>query len=310
MHKTIPIVSVILPTYNRAHLIEQAIQDVLEQTYQDFELIVVDDGSTDNSEEIIKKMSDGRIRYVRHEKNKGANAARNTGIVTANGKYIAFQDSDDRWLPEKLEKQMQVFKTAPAGTGVVYTGFWRIKGDQKKYVPSPRIKRKEGDIYNELLRGNFIGTPTAVVKKECFEKVGMFDEDLPRLQDWELFIRISKHYLFKCIDEPQLISYFTPISISANQEALISARLYILEKHYNDLKKNKKLLAGHYFNIGHSLCSSGKFDQGRIYLKKALRLNWLNLKYLSAVTISMLSKDVYNHVVESIESPKTKLKPQ
>ena len=117
MNGKTPKVSVIIPTYNRAHLVGRAIRSVLNQTYQDFEIIVVDDGSTDNTEEVVKSFNDPRIRYIRHEKNRGGSAACNTGIRAARGEYIAFQDSDDEWLPEKLEKQMQVFENTPTGVG-------------------------------------------------------------------------------------------------------------------------------------------------------------------------------------------------
>jgi len=126
-----PIVSVIIPTYIRAHVLAKAIQSLLNQTYQDFEIIVVDDGSIDNTEEVVKSFNDPRIRYIRHKENCGGSAARNTGIRAAYGECIAFQDSDDEWLPEKLEKQMQVFENAPAEVGVVYTGFRRIQGRSK-----------------------------------------------------------------------------------------------------------------------------------------------------------------------------------
>jgi glycosyltransferase involved in cell wall biosynthesis len=105
-------VSVVIPTYNRASLLGRAIKSVLEQTYQDFEIIVVDDASTDNTEEVVRNLRDRRIRYLRHEKNRGGSAARNTGIRAAWGQYIAFQDSDDEWLPEKLKKQMEVLAAA------------------------------------------------------------------------------------------------------------------------------------------------------------------------------------------------------
>jgi len=104
----------------------RAIQSVLDQTYEDFELIVVDDGSTDNTEEVVKNFGNDKIRYIRHEENKGAAAARNTGIRAARGEYIGFQDSDDEWLPVKLEKQIKVFETAPPEVGVVYTDMQRI----------------------------------------------------------------------------------------------------------------------------------------------------------------------------------------
>lgn len=267
-----PKVSVIIPTYNRAHLIGRAIKSVLEQTYQDFEIIVVDDGSTDNTDEVVRDFGDERIRYIRHEKNKGGATARNTGIKAAKGEFIAFQDSDDEWLPEKLDKQMQVFENVPAKVGVVYTGFWRIKGGKKTYRPSAKIIRKEGDIHNELLKGNFATTQTTVVRKECFEKAEMFDERLLRLQDWELFIRISKFYEFKCVDEPLVVSYFTPDSISANYDALIKAHKLILEKHFEDIKKDKKTLANHHLGIGTSLCMNKEIGEGESYFAKAFKI--------------------------------------
>ena len=162
-----PRVSVILPTYNRAQLIAQAIQSVLDQTYQDFELIIVDDGSKDETEEVVNSFDDERIRYARHEENKGANAARNTGIAMARGEYIAFQDSDDKWLPEKLERQMRIFLITSTDIGVVYTGCWRVEGTQKTYFPSPNIKQKEGNLHNQLLKGN-LATPDRSYEKRMF----------------------------------------------------------------------------------------------------------------------------------------------
>ncbi|GAH74960.1 unnamed protein product, partial [marine sediment metagenome] len=170
--KNKPTVSVIIPTYNRAYLIGRAIQSVLNQTYQDFEIIVVDDGSTDDTEEIVRSFKDKRIGYVRHEKNKGAAAARNTGIKAAKSEYIAFQDSDDEWLPEKLEKQMKVFENAPPEVGVVYTDFLRIKGNKKIHIPFSWVTQKEGNIHKELLKGNFVTTQSVVIRKKCFKKSG------------------------------------------------------------------------------------------------------------------------------------------
>ncbi len=292
-----PTVSVVIPTYNRAHLLGRAIQSVLNQTYHDFEIIVVDDGSTDNTEEVVKSFNDPRIHYTRHDQNRGGSAARNTGIKMARGEYIAFQDSDDEWLPEKLQKQMKVFESAPPEVGVVYTGFWRIECDKRIYIPSGKISRKEGNIQGELLKGNFVTTQATVLKKECFEKAGMFDQRLPRFQDWELFIRISKYYEFKCIDEPLVISYFTPVSISSNQRAQVEAFGLILEKHYRDIAKSRKLLANYQYTFGNLLCQNGDLGQGRDYLIKALRLYPLNLKYIVATLASLLGEGAYAKVV-------------
>lgn len=295
-----PIVSVIIPTYNRAHLIGRAIQSVLNQTYQNLEIIVVDDGSTDNTGEVIKKFQehDKRIIYIKHEKNKGGSAARNTGIKAARGEYIAFQDSDDEWLPEKLEKQMEVFKNTSSKVGVVYTGFWRIKDNEKTYIPQSWVKQKDGNIYFELLKGNFVTTQSIVVRKVSLERVGYFDEKLPRLQDWELVIRLSKYYDFKCIDEPLLTSPFTPDSISANNDALVKAFELILNKHFKDFNKHKEILSKHYFNIGINLCLSNNFEKGRNYLIKAINIYPYNIKHLLITLVSFLGQSFFYRIVK------------
>jgi len=290
-------VSVIIPTYNRASLIGRAIKSVLNQTYQKFEIIIVDDGSTDKTEEIIKSFKDERVRYIRNEKNKGASAARNIGIRFARGGYIAFQDSDDEWLPEKLEKQMKVFEITAEKVGVVYSGFWRIKNNKKIYIPSNKITKKEGYIHKEILRENFVTTQVVIIKKKCFKKAGMFDERLPRLQDWELWIRISKFYEFKYIDEPLVISYHTPDCISENKNALIKAFELILKKHFLEIRRNRKLLAYHQYVIGNLLCRIGKMAQGRRYLLGALKSYPLKIKCLIVAFASLFGESVYVNIV-------------
>lgn len=297
----IPKVSVIIPTYNRAHLIGRALKSVLNQTYQNFEIIVIDDGSTDNTEEIVKSFSGERIRYIRHKVNKGYPAALNTGIKAAKGKYIAFQDSDDEWFPEKLEKQMKIFEYAPPEVGVVYTGYWRIYEDDKKiYTPREEVTPKEGDVHKELLKRNFVGAPTMIIRKECFERVGMFDEDLPQLQDWELLIRLSKYYNFKCVDEPLLTSYYILDSMSSNKESFIKSIEYILSKHFEEFAKDKKLLSKYYFIIGLNICLnlSDNFKEGRNYILKGVKVNAFNIKFLLTALLSFFGPDVFKNVIK------------
>jgi len=299
MTKNNPSVSVVIPTYNRAGLLGRAVQSVLNQTFQDFEIIIVDDGSTDKTEEVVKSFKNELTRYIRHEKNRGANAARNTGIKAARGEYVAFQDSGDEWLPQKLEKQMKVFENASPDVGVVYTGFWRIIGDKKTYEPSSKVAKKEGDIHSILLYENFIDTPTSVVRKACFRKVGMFDERLPRLQEWELWIRISKFYRFKFIDGPLVNTYLHPDSISLNQEATIRARKFILEKHFEEIQRDAEKLGKHYYEIGVLLCLNGKIREGRSYLLKAIKASahGFNVKLLLKAFIPFFSLDIYSKAV-------------
>ena len=288
-----PRVSVVIPTYKRAHLISRAIQSVLDQTYQDFEIIVVDDGSTDNTEEIVQNYKEDRIRYIRHSVNKGAAAARNTGIKASRGKYIAFQDSDDEWFPDKLEQQIKVFDDASSEVGVVYSGFYRIEADKKVYFPSDRFTQIDGNIHNELLKGNFVGTPAVLIKKECFENIKYFDENLRALEDWELWIEISKHYTFKYINKPLLCAYSTLNSVNLNQNNMLKAHEIVLLEHLDDFSKNKKILSEHFFDVGKGLCSNGDFKKGKNYLIKSVKLNHLNLKTILLLFVLLFGQSVF-----------------
>ena len=297
-----PDVSVIIPTYNRAHLISRAIQSVLDQSYQDFEIIVVDDCSTDNTEEVIREFQekDERIRYIRHERNKGPAAARNSGIKAVKGEYIAFQDSDDEWLPEKLEKQMKVFKISPPEVGVVYTGFWRLEKTKKTYIPFSWVTQKEGNIHEDLLRGNFIGTPVALIRKECFKKVELFDEYISAREDWELWIRISKYYEFKYIPEPLMISYYTSGGVDEKSIIVnINILEFIVNKHYKNFAEHKKILSKHYFNIGLNLCSIRHLSKGKKYFIKAIKIYPLDIRYSLMLIISVFGQKALSTVVEA-----------
>lgn len=288
-----PLVSIVIPTYNRAHLLSRTVKTVLNQTYSHFELIIVDDCSNDDTETVVKAFHDDRIRYIRHEKNQGAATTRNDGIVAAKGEYIAFQDSDDEWLPTKLEKQVNAFNSAPRDLGVVYTSFWLIDDSKKTLVPYSQMKQTEGKIRDALLETNFVSTPTAVVRKACFEKAGMF-ANIPRFQDWELWLRISKYYSFKHIREPLVKSYRQPDSISRNADVLISARKYILSKYYDALSEKPKLLSKHYLDIGIFLCSKGDIKEGRKYFFKAVSVHPFNAKLLLWTIVSLFGSTTYN----------------
>lgn len=154
-----PEVSVILPTYNRSKTLDRAIRSVLSQTYKDFELIVVDDGSTDNTEALIKNiiLLDKRVKYLKLQTNSDVCKARNTGILASSGKYIAFQDSDDEWLPEKLMKQVEIIKTQPEDVGMVYCFMYYITDDSKRISHKIRFLPDETDLYRKGLMYMFRG---------------------------------------------------------------------------------------------------------------------------------------------------------
>jgi glycosyltransferase involved in cell wall biosynthesis len=290
-----PTVSVIIPTYNRARLLGRAVRSVLAQNYQDFELIIVDDGSTDDTEGLVKNLNSEKIRYLRHRQNKGASAARNTGISSARGEYIAFQDSDDEWMPDKLEKQMRAFAVAPPEVGIIYTGFYIIRDNRKIYRPSASITPKDGDILNGIINGEYLVSPqTIVAKRECFEKLGLFDENLPALEDWEMSLRLAKHYHFNYINKPLMQYHIQPDSLSRNKSAMIKSYQLIMERYSDDFQRDRRLLAKHYLRLGNFLYSNGEIGQGREYFVRSIKAYPIDPKAIGVFLVSCLGTGLYN----------------
>lgn len=228
-------VSIILPTYNRAHCIGRAVDSVLCQTYPHWELLVVDDGSTDNTEELIAvyAASDERVRYYRQASNKGVSAARNEGIRQARYDYIAFQDSDDVWHEDKLEKQMRIFEENP-DAGLVYCAVQGTKQDGSQVrIPDDSMEKQflRGNLYQLLLQGNVIDAPAAVMRKECTKQCGGFDENLSCLEDWELFLRIAKEYEIDYVDEALVDSDFHNEGVSSHAGGYFQARCQMIVTH-------------------------------------------------------------------------------
>ena len=293
--------SVIIPTYNRAYIISRAIQSVLQQTYQDFEILVVDDGSKDNTHEIMESIRDERIKYIRHEINRGPAAARNTGIMAARGNYIAFLDSDDLWLPEKLERQMAAFANAPSQVGVVYVRVLEVEGDSKTFIPPNHVIKREGNLYYDLIsKGNFVYPSAALVRRDCLTKVGMLDEQLYTSEDWDLWIRIAKYYHYKYVDELLVVYSIIPDSLTNKTDRLIRGHEQILEKHYEDIKKDKRLLAKFYTNMGDYLCSRKQLKLGRQYFIRAATAYPFNIESpVLAYIASLLGQRGYDAAATS-----------
>lgn len=217
-------VSVIMPTYNRAKEIPRAIESVLNQTYNDFELIIVDDGSTDNTQEIIETYQDSRIRYIKNTTAvHGASAARNIGIRESNGEYIAFNDSDDIWYNEKIEKQLAFLEQTLAD--VTFCALIR----NRRRIPDSKFTQKDCNL-ERILASSFTSTQALFGKAECFKNC-LFDEKMLRNVDWELVIRLIKEY--KVIYQREILVELmvTEGSISSDYNNAIISMNYILHKH-------------------------------------------------------------------------------
>ena len=228
-----PTISIIIPTYNREKYIVNAIKSCLKQTYKPKEIIVIDDCSKDNTKKLIKKIRDRRVEYIKLFSHKGASYSRNLGIRKAKGSYISFIDSDDAFLPEKLKKQIN--NLIKSNSDLDFCKVKRIFADKIDIVPNPIQENiiNNGNIYNEILNnGNFISTQAILVKKSIIEKY-LFDEDMPRLQDYELLIRMLPSIKVSYTNETLVNSYMQADSISNSKLNIINAARLLLKKNYS-----------------------------------------------------------------------------
>lgn len=203
-----PIVSVIITTYNRPDLLPRAINSVLNQTFDNLECIVVDDCSPGSeTKTLVQSVDDERLRYIRHDKNRGVSAARNTGIERSQGEYIAFLDDDDEWLPTKIQKQISVFDDLSDSYAIVYCWMDYYSDNQDEIIEKYRPKL-EGNIFPKTLDGQPIGsTSTLVVRKDIAEEFDGFDESLPRGVDGDFIRRVSQEYKVDYVPEA-LVRYY------------------------------------------------------------------------------------------------------
>jgi len=289
-------VSVIIPTYNRAHLVYRSIKSVLTQSYQNFEIIVVDDGSTDNTRNAVFQFKDERIKYFRHSTNKGVAAARNTGLRHAESEFIAFNDIDDEWLPGKLAAQMAVFQCTKRTADIVYTKIFRksVYGNTL-IIPNKNIIHKEGMILKELLCCCFVGIQSAVIRKKCFDKVGFFDERLWCASDWEMWIRLSKVYCFDFIDEVYTMSYQRNDSLTTDSFIFerIRAHEIIQKKFEKEFLNSPKAILQNLIVDGMLHCRSKQMRKGRSFLIKAYKQNPLNFNCLMRLTATLFGRNVF-----------------
>jgi glycosyltransferase involved in cell wall biosynthesis len=196
-----PLISVIIPTYNRGWIIKEAVDSVLAQNYVNFELIVVDDGSTDNTHDILNSYQKNFL--VLRQNNKGVSAARNRGLAAASGRFIAFLDSDDFWLPQKLSRQVDFFHSNPAALICQTEEIW-IRNNIR-VNPKKRHKKPSGMIFEPSLSLCLVSPSAVMIKRNLFEEVGLFDETLPACEDYDLWLRISCLHPVHLIDTPLII---------------------------------------------------------------------------------------------------------
>lgn len=267
-----PNISIIIPTYNRGHLILETLESVFAQTYQDFEVIVVDDGSTDNTEQILSKYME-RIRFFRQE-NSGPSVARNLGIFNAKGAHIAFLDSDDLWYPSKLEKQVAIFESNPK-IGLVYCDCSR--GPTIQDLPVgwfTDMKPPSGNIFDRLVNDNLIWTPTVLVRKDIFIHCGVFDTTLRGAEDYDLWLRIA--FFFECFFIQEVLCHIRDHAgrtVKTMDFSLDQSRAFEIQ--YNRWSflpgfqsKFKHRVAATYFNSADAARKAGDYYNAYLLMKK------------------------------------------
>lgn len=270
-----PLVSVVIPTHNRARLVRRAIESVLSQTFRDFEILVVDDASEDETERAVRDVGDDRIRYIRHAVGKGDAGARNTGVRNATGDYIAFLDDDDEWLPEKLSWQLAEFEKAGEGPGLVCGGRVNVFASTGR----SSVVRLTGDVETQFRWGR-ITTSSVMVRREAVEKVGLFDEGILFCSDYDLWIRLwQAGFRFASIDRPLVRYLVHGNGLSGSPWKRIAGKERLMQKHAEFFAQDPVRQSERYRRLGLLYCTVGDVRKAREALAKALRLrptltNW------------------------------------
>lgn len=258
-----PIVSVIIATFNFAKYLPDTIESVLQQTFQDWELIIVDDGSTDVTSEVVKPyLSDKRIRYI-FQSNRGLSAARNVGLSISSGRYIQFLDADDLIHSKKLEIQSNYLESN-IYVDVVFSDYYLFKDETKETLINPPIQKRNEDIKTKMLRGNFIVVNSPLSRKKSIDKVGGFDENLTSTEDWDLWLRmLISGMIFEKIDEKLAFVRIHSRRMTQNRFNMYLGRYLVIKKNLNDISKKSM-----YWNTAKRCFVRSKFALMREYLIK------------------------------------------
>jgi len=263
-------VTVIIPTFNRQEFLKFAVESVLRQTFQDFEIIIVDDSSVND---VRVTARDQRIRYLRHERNMGEAHARNTGVKNAKTDYIAFLDDDDEWVPNKLAVQVERLEGTSLQVGGVYTGYTAIEKKTGKVI-GQRTPNLGGNIYQQMAAGNVVGTPsTVLLRRMVFDQVGLFDKNIPYGLDYDMWIRISKDFFFECIPDPLIHYYVHDNQLSNNTEICIAGLEAMLAKYEQFFRQDRKAHGLRYWDLGYMYRETEHFYRASKALCKAITLD-------------------------------------
>ena len=265
------VVSVIIPTFNRSRRVVRAISSVIHQTFTDHEIIVVDDGSMDTTEHAVAWFNE-RVTYIGHSSNRGVSAARNTGIRRSTAPLIAFLDSDDHWLPEKLAVQVALFNQHPKAVACQTEEIW-IR-NSRRVNPKKKHLKPSGDIFEPALKLCVVSPSAVMLKRSLLEEVGLFDEDLPVCEDYDLWLRIASRHPVYLIREALVVKEGGhPDQLSACHKGLDRFRIKALVKLIKSGVLNKRQLKATLNELslkcriyGNGCLKRGKTEEGKYFL--------------------------------------------
>lgn len=267
-------ISVIITSYNYGHFLQQAIDSVIDQTYADFELIIINDGSVDDTEAVVLSNSDQRIRYY-YQENLGQPKAKNKGIEFATGEFLAFLDADDVWLPDKLEKQINLFSNLDVG--VVYSRRKWITSVGSFVSGNERLLHR-GWILDYIFVDNFVCFSSSVIRRSFLDKVGFFDENIPMGIDYDLWIRLASVCKFDFVDEPLVQYRIGHSNLSQNTIKRYECAQLIMRKNLANPHVTSSMSwyvprlawADTWSNFGYYLATIGNKKEGGFYALRAI----------------------------------------
>ena len=273
------LVDVIIPSYNYGRFLQESINSVLGQTFQDFNLFIIDDGSTDNTKEVVSRYQSlhSNIQYFFQE-NRGLPAARNAGLKLSTAPFIAFLDADDVWMPEKLEETLKPFYAQP-NLGVVYTLVEMMNGWGNHLVQERPCTPVRGEVFHQLLFNNSIAgsSSSVLVRKECVKKVGSFDESLPSCEDWDLWLRIARYFPFDYIAKPLVKIRIHEKNMHKDVERMVRGKLALMEKVFREdslelAPLRSAAFATIYLTVSRQYMDIGLHTKGFRFMSKAFLL--------------------------------------
>jgi len=272
-------VSVIIPAYNCERYIEEAVQSVLAQTYRDYELIIIDDGSTDRTRERVRPFSAMKNVRILAQKNSGPSRARNRGIQASGGKYCAFLDSDDVMMPERLQMQVAAMEKRK-DVGMIYSDLMTFNETGIVHRTKKAFTRPyAGEVLDKLVLGNFITTSTVMARRECLEKVGLFDERMNHSEDYKMWLQMARAYAIEYLDVPLTKYRYQPAGLSSNRITMSTSSYEVVKEFWEDNKEYRrkhsvlcrKSLANQLVNIGHAYwCCGRNGESARILARSVL----------------------------------------